>query len=307
LNQGVKTTDSPTFADVTITGDANVLGNLFVEGNANILDTNIFQFEDNILLINTLETGEGVTLNQAGWEVKRGTLENYRIVFNEPDLTFKAGPISGLQTLTYREDSPLNNGIAVWNNSLGRLDFTHDLSSSITFSSTKESLNATTGSVVINGGLGVKKNLSLNGDINLSTHGKISIYNGMFNISSNNVNISSSNVIIPYNTPITFGENTQTLKTDSVTKNIILNTSSDIELIADNVILERQSSIIFSNHTHTEKIYADENDNIVITGSKDIHLRPGTNGGTDGNKKIPADSSLIFANKQSITSNTMNT
>lgn len=49
LNQGVKTTDSPTFANINITGDATVEGNLFVEGNTTILNTNVTEFEDNIL------------------------------------------------------------------------------------------------------------------------------------------------------------------------------------------------------------------------------------------------------------------
>jgi hypothetical protein len=44
LNQGVKKTDSPTFANLQITGDGTIQGNLFVEGNTTILNTNVTKF-----------------------------------------------------------------------------------------------------------------------------------------------------------------------------------------------------------------------------------------------------------------------
>ena len=81
LNQGVRKDDSPTFGSLQLTGDATIEGNLYVEGNTTILDTNVIEFEDNIILINRLESGSGVTLNQAGFEVERGNLENYRFVY----------------------------------------------------------------------------------------------------------------------------------------------------------------------------------------------------------------------------------
>ncbi len=92
VNQGVTSGDSPTFANLQITGDTTIEGNLYVEGNTSILDTNVVEIEDNIILINRLETANGVTLNQAGIEVERGTAENYRFVFNESDDTFRITP-----------------------------------------------------------------------------------------------------------------------------------------------------------------------------------------------------------------------
>jgi len=54
LNQGVTIQDSPTFANLQLTGDATVQGNLYVEGNTTILDTNLIEFEDNIILVHRL-------------------------------------------------------------------------------------------------------------------------------------------------------------------------------------------------------------------------------------------------------------
>jgi hypothetical protein len=64
LSQGVREGDSPIFNGLTLNGDATVRGNLFVEGNTTLLNTNVIEFEDNIILLNRLESGSGVTLNQ---------------------------------------------------------------------------------------------------------------------------------------------------------------------------------------------------------------------------------------------------
>ena len=76
VTQGVKEGDSPLFNNLTLTGDSTIRGNLYVEGNTTILNTNVTEFEDNIVLLNRLETGSGVTLNQSGLEIERGSLEN---------------------------------------------------------------------------------------------------------------------------------------------------------------------------------------------------------------------------------------
>jgi hypothetical protein len=51
LNQGVKTTDSPTFANLLVSGETTIQGNLYVEGNTTILNTNVIEFEDNIVVL----------------------------------------------------------------------------------------------------------------------------------------------------------------------------------------------------------------------------------------------------------------
>ena len=127
LDQSVKTGSSPTFGNLTLNGDGLIKGNLYVEGNTTILNTNVIEFEDNILLLNRLESGSGVTLNQSGLEIERGTLENYRIIYNESDSTFKIGLISNLQAAATRQDTPLLNGVMTWNNTERRLDSSNDI------------------------------------------------------------------------------------------------------------------------------------------------------------------------------------
>jgi hypothetical protein len=50
--------------------------------NTSLLDTAIVEFRDNIILVNNQETGAGVTLHQAGFEIEF-TLETFRVVYNE--------------------------------------------------------------------------------------------------------------------------------------------------------------------------------------------------------------------------------
>jgi hypothetical protein len=41
LNQSVRDGDSPTFANLQLTGNATIQGNLYVDGNVSMLDTNV--------------------------------------------------------------------------------------------------------------------------------------------------------------------------------------------------------------------------------------------------------------------------
>ncbi len=161
LDQGVTISDSPTFSNIQITGDAVIEGNLYVEGNTTILDTNVIEFEDNIFLINRNESGSGVTLNQAGMEVERGLLENYRIVYDETKGTMVIGEISNLQKVATREDNPLDNTIMIWNEATQRMDGRDYISipttflEKVNFSETSNAINATTASIKIAGGVGI--------------------------------------------------------------------------------------------------------------------------------------------------------
>jgi hypothetical protein len=46
LDQGVKTTDSPTFGNLTVSGNTTIKGNLYVEGNTSVLDTLVVEFQE---------------------------------------------------------------------------------------------------------------------------------------------------------------------------------------------------------------------------------------------------------------------
>lgn len=312
LSQGVREGDSPTFNGLTLNGDATVKGNLFVEGNTTLLNTNVIEFEDNIILLNRLESGSGVTLNQSGIEISRGVSENYRMVFNESDDTFRIGFISNLNPVVTREESPLANGIMMWNNTTKRIDSRNDISIDISYTSTKNASSATSGCVTLSGGLGIEKDIWSNGKLYLTgiNHSNKSI---IWTDNLNHLNLTSdgdiyisptNNVILPYNKGVVFGETTQRIYSDSATKNIIVENSGhfDFNLVAGKKIrIPNQIPITFS--TPSEQIYADSSNNMIITSSEDINLVPGENRKVN----IPLNTGLTFSNdNQQISANLNN-
>ena len=107
---------------MTIGTDLSVTGNLTVSGTTVTLDTEQVIANSHLILINDGETGAGVTEGFAGIEVDRGTLTNYRFVFNETKDCFETGEIGDLQCVATREDTPTNDALTHWNSTLNRLD-----------------------------------------------------------------------------------------------------------------------------------------------------------------------------------------
>lgn len=316
LNQGVREGDSPTFGSMQLTGSLTIEGNLFVEGNTAILDTNIVEFKDNIILLNDLETGAGVTLHQSGLEIDRGSLENFRIVYNETNQRVETGLISNLQPIAIRESVPLPYGIMSWNPNTVRIESTNTINIPFIFTSTQNSISPSTGSLVIAGGLGINNDIYMNGKIHLVGSNLINnstIYtdpatNTLTLTSPQNINITpSQRIVIPYNIPLTFGNNNISISANNVTNTLSINSNGAINLTPTNgnVNIPNQIAITFS--TQNEKIYADANNNMIISGSKDILISP-NNGNGGGNKiLIPVNTPLAFSNiNQNISSNTNN-
>lgn len=127
VNQPLTTSASPTFGNILINGNATVDGNLYVYGNTTIVDFIASHFENNIILLNYHEMGPGVRLLQAGIEIDRGELENYRFIYDEPSKTFRVGPVSSTQPVATREENPIPGGVMTWNNSTASLMSTIDL------------------------------------------------------------------------------------------------------------------------------------------------------------------------------------
>jgi hypothetical protein len=308
IDQGVKTTDSPTFANLTITGDSTIKGNLYVEGDTTILSTNLIEFNDNIVLLNALETGPGVTLNQSGLEINRGSLENYRMIYNEMDNTFKIGIISNLQTVATREDNPLTNGIMTWNESTKTIDSKDSLSIDISIISTTESTSTSTGALKVLGGVGIEKDLWLGGKIYFTGVANNSILwsdNGNLNIISDEIRLTPlTQIVVPYDKPIIFGDDTQYIQSDAITKNLMITSAGHIDFNLDygkSIRIANGIPITFS--TQNEKIYTDDSNNMTIQGGQDIALIPGVN------KKVtlPVNVGLTFSNNnQQISANLNN-
>lgn len=155
VDQPVSITSSPTFANLTLTGNAEINGDLTVSGNTTIIATDAVMIKDNLIEINTSEAGAGVTPNLAGLQIERGSLTDYQIVFRESDDAVAIGEVGDLQVIATREDSPLSNGIMSFNSTDRRLDSVNNISIPITFSAGVASTSTTTGSLIITGGVGI--------------------------------------------------------------------------------------------------------------------------------------------------------
>jgi UDP-3-O-[3-hydroxymyristoyl] glucosamine N-acyltransferase len=94
--------------DIVVTGNLNVLGTQVILNVANVI------VEDNMLLLNNGDPGPGVTSGNAGIEIERGSLTNYRFVFDEGTDTFIIGEVGSEQPVATREPSPDVGGIPYW-------------------------------------------------------------------------------------------------------------------------------------------------------------------------------------------------
>lgn len=77
--------------NLSISGDALIEGSLRVLGETTSIETVNQKIKDNIITLNDGETQSGVTARYSGYEVDRGTAENYRHVFDENLDRFVAG------------------------------------------------------------------------------------------------------------------------------------------------------------------------------------------------------------------------
>ena len=75
----------------TFNTDVKILGDFYISGTTTTIYTENMNVKDNIILINSGETGGGVTQTLAGIEVDRGTLENYLFVFDSDNKHNPAG------------------------------------------------------------------------------------------------------------------------------------------------------------------------------------------------------------------------
>lgn len=317
LNQGVREGDSPTFANMTLTGNATIQGNLYVEGNTSMLDTNVVEFKDNIILVNNQENGDGVTLHQAGFEINRGSLETFRVVYNELTSRVEMGVISNLQPVALRESTPLENGMMTWNPTSKLVQATDQITIPISFTSTMNSTSSTSGAFVIAGGVGIKRDMFIDGKVYFtgsSLPNYTSIYtdpgtNSLIVTSVQDIYLTTNGkVLIPFNKQLAFGDQNQSISANSLTNNLSISSSGDINLTpttGKKINIPNQIPLTFS--TQNEKVYTDSSNNMVIAGGQDIYLFP--NNGNAGGRKvfIPVDTPIAFGTlSQSILANNSN-
>mgnify|MGYP000853742026 CR=1 FL=1 len=298
IDQAVTSNSSPTFGSLCVTGDTVINGNLYVDGNTTVIDSLVSEFQDNIILLNNNELSSGVTLLQAGIEIDRGALENYRIVYNETSKTFRAGPISSTQPVVFREDTPLNNGIMVWNSTSNIIESVNSLKLDVSILSTTNSTNASSGSLWTKGGVGITKDLVINGKINMNGSSiETNTANSLIVSSPQDILFSPSGLInIPNGIPLVFGSTNQSITYNSGTNilKIVSGASVTFEFvngINHSINIPNQIPLTFS--TQNEKIYTDSSNNMVVAGSKDILLNPGS---SSYKVLIPASTPLAFGN-----------
>lgn len=302
LDQGVTISASPTFSNLNITGDTTIEGNLYVLGNTTVLDTNVIEFEDNIVSLNKNETENGVTLNLAGWEVYRGPSElPYRSVFQESDDSFRIGFGENLKRVAPLAESPLTNGIATWDNTNKDLKVTDSILIDTTFTSTTDSTNITSGSIISYGGASIAKNIRTNQRF-------ISIDSEIYQNNNGDLILKSKsgNVIKPdtlrmdfqQNIPITFGTTNESIVSD-VSGRLSLTSQNSIDLTTSTgggLRLSNLAPVVFSkgSYSTSSKIYSNLSNSLIIQSpTSEVLFDVSTQ------VRIPTAKSLMFGNTQS--------
>lgn len=108
--------------DVAVTGNAlfntaTFSGDVTFQGTNYTVDSQNVSTSDNRIVLNAGEVGNGVTSQYAGFEIDRGGLANWQLVFNETTDKFQFGEIGGTQ-YDFASESYVTSAIA------GKLDTT---------------------------------------------------------------------------------------------------------------------------------------------------------------------------------------
>lgn len=145
-------------------GNAVFFGKTYFDGSTYYTNVETIDISSGYIVLNTGLTGAPPLSLQSGIIVNRGTSDPYVFVYNESTQAFRIGiskDVSGYysdsstQAVATRQDTPVNNGLAIWNNNLSRFDTSTDLS-----------FNNNT--LTIDGSLNINKGIILSG-INTSS------------------------------------------------------------------------------------------------------------------------------------------
>jgi len=118
---------------LTVIGDVQIGGDLIVDGSVTYVNSTTLDISTNFIRLNTGLTGTPPAWLQSGIVVERGSEDPYIFTFDETDHTFRIGlvnpidasgvyPDSSTQAVATREDAPINNAIAIWNDVAKRFD-----------------------------------------------------------------------------------------------------------------------------------------------------------------------------------------
>lgn len=123
LNQSVTTTSNVTFNDVVISGD------LIVMGDTTTLNVETVVVEDPLITLNNGEPGSDVSTGFSGIQVDRGSATTHAILFRASDDTWRSGEFieggtDNTVAIAHREDTPISDAIAYWDNGNSRFSTT---------------------------------------------------------------------------------------------------------------------------------------------------------------------------------------
>jgi hypothetical protein len=282
INQNLNSDATPTFNSVFVNDNVTIGGDLTVNGMTTIISTDVLEIKDNVIEINSAETGVGVTGGLSGLEVNRGSLDSYQIVFRELDDAWCIGESSSLQALATREDSPLSDGIAVFNGVTRRFDSRQTISLPITFNNGQNSSSSSDGSVRISGGIGITGDQYIDGRIYI----KGINYNNYLDVNSSQETIvaSSANILlntgsagyvkVPANAFVSYGGTAHTISGDGT--DITIASSGRVIINPGNgnrVSLKTNSALDFG--VSTENIVYDGT-NLVLSATNNFDVVPTT-------------------------------
>lgn len=310
LDQPVTSGASPNFNNVTVDNDVTIGGDVIISGTTTIIGTDVLTIKDNIIEINSEETGVGVSSNLSGIQINRGTLSSYQFVFQETTDTFRIGETGTLQAVATREDTPLVNGVMIFNSIQQRLDSVNDIPISITLSSSEIASSSSTGALRVSGGVGVSGDVYMDGQLYIKGTSYVNFLDSnsseefILNTGSNFLlNVPASNYIkVPSDVLMAFGGNSNNISSNGA--NLTLATNGSLILQAglnQPVNLRTNSPLTFG--VLTEKITYD-GANMVLDSNSTFLINADTSYTDTTTSTSPSIGSVKLAGGLSISNTT---
>jgi len=145
---------------VTVKKDLYVEGNIYKTGTTLEINVEQLKISDNLITLNSNMTDNIGTL-VSGIEVNRGSnLSKYNFFFKEDGDRFVIGMAGEEQAVATRQDNPISNGVAFWNNTLSRFDTSANLTWAYDATATAYKLN-------VNGIVSSTEDITTSSDVRL--------------------------------------------------------------------------------------------------------------------------------------------
>lgn len=294
LEQSLLETSTPTFSGVNVTNNVIIGGDLTVSGMTTVINTDVLEIKDNIIEINSNEVGPGVTTPQglSGIQVNRGGLVAYQSVFRETDDSFCVGQVNDLQVVATRENLPLHQGVMIFNNASKRLDAVTTLPLSLTFTSSELATSSTSGTLRVQGGVGITGDQYIDSKIylkgsNYTNYIYTNIDQQLILNSTSGISLDvSTNVKIPVNKPLIFGSTNHYISSNGT--NLTMESSGSITI-------QPGSGQAVNLRTNSPLIFGSITEKITYNGANMV---------IDASNLLQVNSTSSFTNTSSSTSST---